>query len=191
MASLPGLHGSGLRSPEGTGAGVVSARLSSRHPPSCAPLRSMAVTPLPRSYGRSDSCPPHSGTLQGNACSTCGQVSLIHALGLPTVLSPNTCGRSATSSQGTLPHQRVEPRSHPLLGPSPGGNSGLHLYYAGSPRLAGRIEFRFLSYGRDFLRTGRSPPAALHPVLPRRSCSRLQVTLTWRGLSPLPGVWTF
>jgi hypothetical protein len=148
-------------------------------------LRSMAVTPLPRSYGRSDSCPPHSWTLPGNACSTCGQVSLIHALGLPTILSPNTCGRSAPSSRGTLPPQRVEPRSHPLIGSSPGGNSGLHLYYAGSPRLAGRIEFRFLSSGRDFLRTGRSPPAALHPVLPRRSCSRLQVTLTWRGLSPL------
>ena len=36
-----------------------------------------------------------------------------------------------------------------------------------------------------FLRTSRSPPAALHPVLRRRSCSRLQVTSTWRGLSPL------
>ena len=33
--------------------------------------------------------------------------------------------------------------------------------------------------------TGRSPPAAPHPVSPRRSCSRLQVTLTWRGLPPL------
>jgi hypothetical protein len=31
----------------------------------------------------------------------------------------------------------------------------------------------------------RSPPAAPHLVLRRRSCSRLQVTLTWRGLSLL------
>ena len=32
-------------------------------------LRSMAVTPLPRYYGRSDSCPPDSWTLRRNACS--------------------------------------------------------------------------------------------------------------------------
>ena len=44
----------------------------------------------------------------------------------------------------------------------------------------GRIEF-------VLLRTGRSPPAALHPASRRRSCSRLQARkrLAWRGLSPL------
>jgi len=35
----------------------------------------------------------------------------------------------------------------------------------------GGIEFSFLFYGRDFLRTSRSPPAALQPILRRRSCS--------------------
>ena len=143
-------------------------------------LRSMAITPLRRYYGRSDSCPPRRITSCFTAVhSVNGQVSLIHALSLPTIPSPSTCGCSASSGQGTLPHQRVGPRVLPY------GNSGLRHCYAGSPHLAGRIEFRFLSYWRDFLRTGRSPPAALHPVSRRRSCSRLQVTLTWRGLSPL------
>src|SRR5205823_3787400 len=73
--------------------------------------------------------------------------------------------------------RRIGPRPHPH-GTPPNGNSGLRHSLAGSPRRAGRIEF-------VILRTGRSPPAALHLVLRRRSCSRLQVTLTWRGLSPL------
>jgi len=153
--------------------------LRSLHSPSTflRHLRSLAVTPLPRYYGRSDSCPPHSETLPRNVCSTCGQVSLIHAFSLPTILSPTTGGGSALPRHAT--HRQVEPR---LL---PDGNSGLRHCTAGSPPHAGRIEFSFLPYRGDFLRTGRSPPAAPHPVLRRRSCSRLQVTLTWRGLSPL------
>ena len=153
--------------------------LRSPNPPSTflRSLRSMAVTPLHRYYGRSDSCPPHSWALKLNACSTCEQVSLIHALGLPAIPSPNTGGRSASSGQGTLPHRRVEPRELPH-GSSPNGNSGLGHWVAGSPHHAGRIEF-------VILRTSRSPPAALHPVSRRRSPSRLQVTSTWRGLSPL------
>src|SRR5215831_6569861 len=133
-------------------------------------LRSRPVTALRRSYGRSDSCPPHSETLQRNACSTCGQVSLIHALSLPAIPSPTTCGCSALPGHAT--HRQVESR---LL---PSGNSRLHHWLAGSPHPAGRIEF-------VILRTSRSPPAAPHPVSRRRSCSRLQVTLTWRGLPPL------
>ena len=82
-------------------------------------LRSMAVTPLLRYYGRSDSCPPISWTLRFSVCSTWGQVSLIHAPGLPAIPSPNTCGRSASSGRGTLPPQRVGPRTLSL------GNSGL------------------------------------------------------------------
>jgi hypothetical protein len=145
-------------------------------------LRSRPVMALHGSYGRSDSCPPQSWTLIINACSTCGQVSLIHTLGLPTIPSPTTCRRSASS--GHVTHRRVEPRPLPH-GIPPNGNSGLRLSLAGSPRRTGRIEFRVFPYWEGFLRTGRSPPAAPHPVLPRRSCSRLQVTLTWRGLSPL------
>jgi hypothetical protein len=149
-------------------------------------LRSRPVTALPRYFGRSDSCPPVSWTLRFNVCSTCGQVSLIHASGLPAIPSPNTCGRSASSGRGTLPHQRVGPRALPF------GYSGLRRSLAGSPHLAGRIEFSFLSYGRDFLRTSRSPPVAPHHASRRdlalqrdRSYVRLQVTLTRRGLSPL------
>ena len=138
-------------------------------------LRSMAVTPLQRYTERSDSCPPDSWALRSNACSTRGQVSLIHALGLPTLPSPTICGSSALPRHVTF--RQVEPRLHPF-GTSPSGNSGLRHSLAGSPLHTDRIEF-------VILRTGRSPPAAPHPVLPRRSCSRLQVTLTWRGLSPL------
>jgi hypothetical protein len=133
-------------------------------------LRSRPVTALLRYYGRSASYPPYSQTSTFNAGSTCGQVSLIHALSLPSIPSPTTCGCFASS--GHVTHRRVKPR---LL---PSGNSGLHLSLAGSSHHTGRIEF-------VCLRTGRSPPAALHPVSRRRSCSRLQVTLTWRGLSPL------
>ena len=150
-------------------------------------LRSMAITPLPRYYGRSDSCPPTSWALY--ACSTCGQVSLIHALRLPTIPSPTTCGCSALPKHVT--HRQVEPRLLPH-GISPNGNSGLHHSLAGSPHHAGRIEFSFLSYWRDFLRTSRSPPVASHHASRRdlalqrdRSYVRLRVTLTRRGLSPL------
>ena len=143
-------------------------------------LRPFAPDPLQTlrsSYGRSDSCPPRSWTLRRNACSTYGQGSLIHALSLPTILSPTTCVGSALP--GHVTHRQVEPRSLPH------GNSGLRHCTAGSPPDAGRIEFRFLPLPGEVLRTGRSPPAAPHPVSPRRSCSRLQATLTWRGLSSL------
>ncbi len=151
-------------------------------------LRSMAITPLHRYCGRSDSYPPRRASarliVRRPAVRLLGeQVSLIHALGLPAIPSPNTCGCSASSGRGTLPHQRVGPRWLPATAFAL-ENSELRLCYAGSPHLTGRIEFSFLSGWRDFLRTSRSPPAALHPVSPRRSCSRLQVTLTWGGLSP-------
>ena len=122
-------------------------------------LRSLAVTPLLRSYGRSDSCPPDSGTLKLNACSTCGQVSLIHALGLPTIPSPTT-----GASPGRL---RAPSRSRPDRPPSCSG-VGLRSSSAGSPYRVSRIEF-------VCLRTGRSPPAAPHPALRRRSCRLVTV----------------
>ena len=135
-------------------------------------LRSMAVTPLPRSYGRSDSCPPDSWTLRLNACSTCGQVSLIHV----TRPSDHSVSKHlrVPASPRHVTHRRVGPRLHPH-GTPPNGNSGLRHCYAGSPHHADRIEFRLLPCSGDFLRTGRSPPAAPHPVSRRRSCSRLRV----------------
>ena len=143
-------------------------------------LRSRPVTALRRSYGRSDSCPPGSSAfLRPEHRLLDGQVSLIHALSLPAIPSPTTCACSASPGRGTLPLQRVG------SGRLPSGNPRLRLSLADSPQHAGRIEFRFLSCWRDFLRTSRSPPAALHPASRRRSCTWLQVTLTWRGLAPL------
>ena len=145
-------------------------------------LRSMAVTPLPRYYGRSDSCPPDSGTqVTSCACSTCGQVSLIHALGLPAIPPPTTCGCSVSPRH--VPYRWIGPRRHPSLGSSPSGISGLRHWLADSPPLAGRIEFLIV-------RTSRSPPVASHHASRRdlalqrdRSYVRLQVTSTWRGLT--------
>jgi hypothetical protein len=135
-------------------------------------LRSRPVTALLRYYGRSDSCPPRSWTLRLNACSTCGQVSLIHVLDLPPIPSPITCGLSASPGHAT--HRRVEPRLHPHATPR-NGNSGLRHCYAGSPNLTGRIEFLIVG-------TGRSPPVASHHASRRdlamqrdRSYVRLQV----------------
>ena len=51
---------------------------------------------------------------------------------------------------------------------------GLRHWLAGSPRTTGRIEF-------VILRTGRSPPVALHPLSQGRSYSRIQ------GSEPNPG----
>jgi hypothetical protein len=91
------------------------------------------------------------------------QVSLIHALGLPTILSPTTCGRSVSPRHVTC--RRIESRALPY-GSSPYGNSRLRLSLADSPHLAGRIEFLIV-------RTGRSPPVASHPVSRRRSYLQL------------------
>jgi hypothetical protein len=88
------------------------------------------------------------------------QVSLIHAHDLPAIPSPTTCGRSVSPRHVTC--RWIEPRPLPH-GTTPNGNSGLRLQLADSPHHAGRIEFLYV-------RTDHSPPAASHPVSPRRSC---------------------
>ena len=134
------------------------------HPYSSTFLRPFAPDPLQalrHSYGRSDSCSPGSSTLLGHEHRLSGQqVSLIHFRDLPTIPSPTTCARSVSPRHVTC--RRIEPRSLPH-GSSPNGNSGLRPSLADSPHHAGRIEFLIV-------RTGRSPPAAPHPVSPRRSC---------------------
>ena len=159
------------------------------HPPSCAPFAPGPLRPFVATMGALT--PARSVALvlglspAASRSAPRKQVSLVHALGLRTLPSPTTCGCSASSGQGTLPHRRVGPRSHPSTGSSPNGNSGLLHYLAGSPHHPGPIEF-------VNLRTGRSPPVAPHYASRRdlalqrdRSYVRLQVTLTWRGLSPL------
>jgi hypothetical protein len=113
-------------------------------------------------YGRSDSCSPNSSRPfpGGEGWLLHEQVSLIYAPGLPALPSPPTCGCFVSS--GHVTHRRIEPRLLPH-GSSPNGNSGLRLSSADSPHLTGRIEFLIV-------RTSSSPPAAPHPVSPRRSC---------------------
>jgi hypothetical protein len=141
-------------------------------------LRSRPVTALLCYYGRSDSCPLRRGRARVSSQRPPvrllrGQVSLIHALGLLAIPSPTTCAGPALP--GHVTHWQVGPRPHPLVGSSPHRNPGLRHCTAGSPPRAGRIEFSSHPHGEGFLRTGRSPPAAAHPLSRRRSCSRLQV----------------
>jgi len=93
-----------------------------------------------------------------NSVLSAAQVSLIHASGLLN-----------HSVSKHLMHPRRHFLTLPLSAtgfPLPLG-SGLHLSRAGSSSAPGRIEF-------VILRTGRSPPAALHHASLRRSGSWLQ-----------------
>jgi hypothetical protein len=132
---------------------------------SCCPstslrsLRSMPVTGLLRYYGRSDSCPAGSSVAlrQHEPRLYPRQVSLLHVADLPIPPSPTT-RQALDVAFARYPSAHRVSRFH---------GSRLHHSLAGSPALAGRIEF-------VVLRIDRSPPAAPHPASRRRSCSRLQ-----------------
>src|SRR5271167_3979479 len=141
-------------------------------------LRSRPITALLRYYGRSDSCPLRRGSARVSSRRPPvrllrGQVSPIHALGLPTIPSPTTCGGSDLARARYPEAGRTETASHygffsqRELGASP------LLCRLATSRRPNRVQFPPLL--GSFLRTGRSPPAAAHPVSRRRSCSRLQV----------------
>ncbi len=120
-------------------------------------LRSTPVTELHRYYGRSDSCLLQLfGTWSMNSGSVDKQVSLIHASSL---------SNHSVSNHLMDPCRRF--RTLPLSSTAFRFRFRLRHCYAGSPITPGRIEF-------VILRTGRSPPAALHPASRRRSCSWLQ-----------------
>jgi len=120
-------------------------------------LRSSPVTELHCYYGRSDSCSARLfGTWSMNSGSFSKQVSLIHASGLLD---------HSVSKHLMDPCRRF--RTLPLTATASRFRSRLRPGFAGSPITPGRIEF-------VNLRTGRSPPAALHPASRRRSCSWLQ-----------------
>ena len=125
-----------------------SVSASASHLPSCTPF---APSPLRDFLATMGALTPagHSPTL--------GQVSLIHVSDLPTPPSP-------TTPQALDADFARYPSSHRV---SCLRRSRLHLSYAGSPTLTGRIEF-------VILRMDRSPPVAPHPASRRRSYSWLQ-----------------
>jgi hypothetical protein len=121
-------------------------------------LRSIPITGLLRYYGRSDSCPSgFSAFSSGYTGLYPKQVSLLHASELPVPPSPNTPQSFDVAFARYPSAHRISRRI----------GSRLHHWLAGSPVLAGRIEF-------VILRMDRSPPAAPHPASWRRSCIRLQ-----------------
>ena len=162
-ASHAGHVGSGVFSPQALA--PVSSPLIAHFPSTfLRSLGSRPITALPRYYGRCDSCPSHRVTNGFTVVpSVSGQVSLLPLLDLPAIPSPTTCVRFVSPRHVTC--RRIKSRWHPH-GSSPNGNSRLRHSLAGSPRYAGRIEFLIV-------RTGRSPPVALHPVSRRRSYLRL------------------
>src|SRR5688572_25996465 len=89
----------------------------------------------------------------------CGeQVSLIHASDPRIIPSPTTLGLPPSLSHPTPQRVGLPTRVSPGFA-----------FESQARQLSGRIAFAFV-----ILRTDRSPPAAPHPALRRRSCSRLQ-----------------
>jgi hypothetical protein len=119
-------------------------------------LRSISVTRLHRYYGRSDSCCPALRDLVHELRLFPQQVSLIHASDLP----------DHSVSKHLMP-RRCRFITLPLSATAFPCGSRLRHFLAGSSIAPGRIEF-------VILRTGRSPPAALHHTSLCRSCIRLQ-----------------
>ena len=125
-----------------------SVSASASHPPSCAPF---APSPLRDFLATMDALTP------AGPSPTMGQVSLIHVSDLPIPPSPTTPQALDVDFARYPSSRRVSCLRR----------SRLHPFPAGSPTLTGRIEF-------VILRMDRSPPAAPHPALLRRSCSWLQ-----------------
>ncbi len=119
-------------------------------------LCSISVTRLHRYYGRSDSCCPALRDLVHELRLFPQQVSLIHASVLPD-----------HSVSKHLMHRCCRFITLPFSSTAFLCGSRLRPWLAGSSIAPGRIEF-------VILRTGRSPPAALHHTSLCRSCIRLQ-----------------
>ena len=125
-------------------------------------LRPFAPSPLRNFVAPMDALTPvgsalRSSTSNMNSVSVRRQVSLIHVSDLPIPLSPNT-PQAPDADFSRYPSSRRISHSR---------GSRLHLRYAGSPTLTGRIEFLIV-------RMDRSPPVASHPASRRRSYSWLQ-----------------
>ena len=125
-------------------------------------LRPFAPSPLRDFTATMDALTPAGPALRFstsnmNTVSVPRQVSLIHVSDLPIPPSPNT-PQALDADFSRYPSSRRVSHSR---------GSRLHLRYAGSPTLTGRIEFLIV-------RMDRSPPVAPHPVSRRRSYSWLQ-----------------
>src|SRR6185312_6840587 len=110
------------------------------------------------------------GTVTPRQVSRPTEVSPLHVTRLfGTILPPTTRHPPSPLSHAT-----------PQLDGSPLAGARLHHWLAGSPSTSGRIKF-------VLLRTGPSPPVALHPASRRRSYLRFpgRRAYAWRGLSPL------
>ena len=146
-----------------------------------ASLGSTGVTPLLGYYGCSDSHPAALGALRPGTPFCSGRVSLFTSSTLPTLLSPTTSPpqprhlRWFTLCLCSCPHAR-EPNLAEVQGIFPSrvmARASLSTRRLASRR--GRIGFIVCHVSHvTSLRTGCSPPAALHPVLPRRSSLRFQ-----------------
>ena len=121
------------------------------------PLRSTDITPLPRYYGASDFRQPPSRV----PCYR--RISLLHSPNLPTIPSPTT--PCSPRDQSVSPPKADRP---PLITRCAGDTASWTSPLPSRLVTAtGRIEFASL-------RTGRSPPVALHPLSRGRSYLRLQ-----------------
>jgi hypothetical protein len=148
-------------------------------------LGSTGVTPLPRYYGRSDSCVAVLRTrvtgragitahehrpVQTGLLASCDRTVRPFRLQPPDVVKGNVSGFIALPYRTAIGAVAISPRPRRVIWASP-----LAGWLATTP---GRIEF-------VILRTSRSPPVALHLASRRRSYVRLQSSdKLWRGLAP-------
>ena len=122
-----------------------------------ARLRSTPVTRLRHYYARSDSCPTGSSALTSmNTVLLSGRSPCVLCHAIITIPSPPTLRPPRQLSHAT-PHPPWSRHS----------TERFRLSTAGSSSTSGRIEF-------VILRTGDSPPVALHPASRRRSDRWLQ-----------------
>ena len=150
-----------------------------------ASLCSTGVTPLPSSYGRSDSRRGSRGLARGPLGEAASQtwrsadprrVSLFNAFDLPVIPPPTTprCSRLDLFCSGT---HHLQPWSPGVPGSMASWASPLASWLATT---TGRIEF-------VNLRTDSSLPVALHPLLRERSCFQLPSSdQTREGTCTLP-----
>ena len=105
-----------------------------------------------------------------------GQVSSVHVSDLPTVPPPTTLRRPGVALTRYPSAHRASLRLRSLRVCASGSKTGSGLRHlpAGSPPRLGRIEFTSTSTGSSALRTGRSPPVALHLASRPRSYLRLR-----------------